>query len=281
MKSKGVVLFAHNNELINYVRQAVFCAKQVRLHLDLPTTLVTSTPDALEDTHRATFDQVITVEPQQTSNQKTYRDARNKRVRGNWYNGDRSSVYDVTPYDETIVMDTDYIINNDNLKKCFEFDCDFQIWKGGTYINSNAQFWRILQVSDPSIEMYWATVFYFKKNEKMRLFFNLVQYIRDNWQAYRYVYHIATSNYRNDHAFSMAIHIMNGHEAGAEWPQPLPGELYYSYDRDQLLDFRDNKFTVLLADPNSPNMKVTTLPNESLHVMNKMSLERYLEKELI
>ena len=51
MKSRGVVLFAHNNELINYVRQAVFCAKQITMHLKLPVTLVSSTVDdiSIED----------------------------------------------------------------------------------------------------------------------------------------------------------------------------------------------------------------------------------------
>jgi hypothetical protein len=277
MKSRGVVLFAHNNELINYVRQAVFCAKQITMHLKLPVTLVSSTVDDISIEDHAVFDKIITVEKQSTRNNKTYRDARNKRVQGSWYNGDRSSVYDLTPYEETIVMDTDYIINNAQLLDCFNIDCSLQIWKGGTYINSMAKFWRIANVSDPSIEMYWATVFYFKKNERTRRFFNLVKHIKDNWTYYRYVYHIQPTNFRNDFAFSIAIHIMNGFSSEAEWPQPLPGELYYSFDRDQLLDFKDNKFTVLLVDPKRQKNTVTTLPGESLHVMNKISLEKYLD----
>ena len=90
MKSRGVVLFAHNNELINYVRQAVFCAKQITMHLKLPVTLVSSTVDDISIEDHAVFDKIITVEKQSTRNNKTYRDARNKRVQGSWYNGDRS-----------------------------------------------------------------------------------------------------------------------------------------------------------------------------------------------
>ena len=72
MKSRGVVLFAHNNELINYVRQAVFCAKQITMHLKLPVTLVSSTVDDVSIEDHAVFDKIITVEKQSTRNNKTF-----------------------------------------------------------------------------------------------------------------------------------------------------------------------------------------------------------------
>ena len=40
--SKGIVLFAHNNDTIDYVAQAVFCCKKIKEHLKLPVTLITS-----------------------------------------------------------------------------------------------------------------------------------------------------------------------------------------------------------------------------------------------
>jgi len=40
--SKGIVLFAHNNDAIDYVAQAVFCCKKIKEHLKLPVTLITS-----------------------------------------------------------------------------------------------------------------------------------------------------------------------------------------------------------------------------------------------
>ena len=33
--TKGVILFANNNDQIDYVRQAIFCAKQVQKYLKL------------------------------------------------------------------------------------------------------------------------------------------------------------------------------------------------------------------------------------------------------
>ena len=39
--SSGVLLFAFNNEQVDYVSQAQYLAKRIRKYLDLPTTLVT------------------------------------------------------------------------------------------------------------------------------------------------------------------------------------------------------------------------------------------------
>ena len=39
--SSGVLLFAFNNEQVDYVAQAQYLAKRIRKYLDLPTTLVT------------------------------------------------------------------------------------------------------------------------------------------------------------------------------------------------------------------------------------------------
>jgi len=51
----GVLCFAHNNGKVDYLKQADFLAKRVKQHLNLPTTLVTSTPqDLIQDT---VFDQ--------------------------------------------------------------------------------------------------------------------------------------------------------------------------------------------------------------------------------
>jgi hypothetical protein len=279
MATKGVVLFAHNNGRINYVRQAVYCARQIRRHLDLPTTLVTSTPEALTKSFKTVFKSVVTVETPVDSNIKTFRDARHKRFKSPWYNFNRADAYDVSPYDETIVMDTDYILANDSLLGCFKTNSDFQIWKGGHYINTVMSEWSIRKVSDGTIDMYWATVFYFRKTKKMNVFFNLVKHVRDNWDYYRYIYMIPTLQYRNDHAFSIAIHTMNGYRPADEWPVAPPGNLYYSYDRDELQDFDGKTFTVFLADTSSQNnMSVTRLTKENLHVMNKLSLERFIDR---
>ncbi len=67
--SNGVLCFAHNNGKIDYLKQAEFLAKRVKQHLNLPTTLVTSTPQSLNS--NKVFDQVIKI-ADDNSNVKLY-----------------------------------------------------------------------------------------------------------------------------------------------------------------------------------------------------------------
>ena len=36
--NRGVLLFAHNNKKIDYIKQAIFCAKKIKKHLDRCTS---------------------------------------------------------------------------------------------------------------------------------------------------------------------------------------------------------------------------------------------------
>ena len=67
--SNGVLCFAHNNGKVDYLKQAKFLAKRVKQHLNLPTTLVTSTPQELAN--NTVFDQVIEI-ADNNSNVKRY-----------------------------------------------------------------------------------------------------------------------------------------------------------------------------------------------------------------
>ena len=48
--SNGVVLFAFNNSSIDYIKQAIYCAKNVKKYLNLPVQLVTDGIDYISDT---------------------------------------------------------------------------------------------------------------------------------------------------------------------------------------------------------------------------------------
>jgi len=68
--------------------------------------------------------------------------------------------------------------------------------------------------------MWWATVMMFRKSNHARLIFESMQMIRDNWTHYRNLYKNTTATYRNDHALSIALGIVNGHtltHAGIPW----------------------------------------------------------------
>ena len=281
--TKGVLLFAQNNPSIDYVKQSIFCAKKIKKHLKLPVALATDNIDYLKTAfpfYSSYIDTVIELDYEQNDQKRKFYDGTMSNRTLSWKNQQRSNCYFLTPYDETIVMDTDVVICNNQLLHSFDYNQDFLLYKISKDINSERtdprQFERI---SDRSIDMFWATVFYFKKTEFTKFFFDLVSHVKENWHYYRLIYQIPQKNYRNDFSFSIAIHILNGFQK-SDWPKSLPGNLWYSTDRDVCINMDREKFTFLLDKKDWPgHYTVGSIKDANIHIMNKFSLNRLVDKE--
>jgi hypothetical protein len=189
----------------------------------------------------------------------------------------RIKSFELSPFDETLVIDCDYFINNDKLKHCWEQPHDFLIFKDAMDLSGYRNDPRLKSVSDKSIDFYWATVFFFRKNSNTEIFFNYLGHIQENWNYYRHIYQIDHSLYRNDYAFSIAIHVMNGYQKG-NWAYSLPGKLYYTTDRDLLMDYKNQSMKFLIEKQNyKGEYTLIKIDNLNVHVMNKFSLSRILD----
>jgi hypothetical protein len=282
--SKGVMLFAQNNHTIDYIKQAVFCAKKIKKHLNLPVALATDNPDYLKSAfpyYERYIDHVVTLEWYACDQKRTYRDGTMSTRDLEWRNHNRSTVYDLTPFDETLVMDTDFLVGNDILLNAFETDQDFLIYRHITDLNMDRpDEFRFNKISDRSVDMYWATVFYFRKTEGMKLFFDLITHIKENWNFYRLTYQIPRKTFRNDFAFSIAIHILNGFQR-TSWPKVLPGRLWFTSDSDVLIKMEDEQYTFLLDKKHwIGHYNVGSIKDANIHIMNKFSLDRAISEVL-
>jgi len=186
--------------------------------------------------------------------------------------------YDISPFDETLVIDTDYIINNDKLKYCWEQPHDFLINKNATDLSGYRYDPRLHTLSDKSITFYWATVFFFRKTLSTKVFFDYLGHIKENWNYYRLVYQIENALYRNDFAFSIGIHIMNGYQEG-DWTRELPIRMLFTTDKDVLVACKDNDMKFLVQKEKFLG-EYTLLKTSGLnvHVMNKFSLSRTIRE---
>lgn len=273
--TKGVVLFAFNTE-IDYVKMSIHSAERIKKHLGLPVTLVTDSRDYLnKDFYDKLylFDSVIKYEDNTVQTRK-FSDGNVKSTNHVWKNTTRSDVYSLSPYDETLVLDVDYIINSSFLLNCFELKSDFLIYKNSCDLSGWRKTNEFKYVNQYSIPFYWATVFYFKKNKKNKIFFNLVQYIRDNWDYYRLIYQINDKKFRNDYAFSIAIHILNGMDVDC-FDDIIPGKKFYTLDKDILISLDDNSCVFLVEKENKLDEYVPIrISDLDVHIMNKHSLLR-------
>ena len=281
--SKGALIFAQNNSEIDYVKIAIFAAKRVKEYLGIPVSLVTDSKTWLYESDvnpEEVFDKIIDISANNDfikAQNRSFHDGTVTRKILKWKNFSRSDCYDLSPYDETLVLDSDYIVCSDSLKNIWDNAYDFAIYKEAYDLAR----WRVPYhyINQYSVPFYWATVFYFKKTEATEAFFELVKHIKENWTYYRMLYSIDAITYRNDFSFSIAINIMNGGNPNGDFVSPLPGKLYYAIDKDVIIDIKDDKCKLLVEKENFPG-EYTALKTNGIdvHLMNKYSMARIIDE---
>ena len=126
VKSRGVLLFAFNSS-IDYVKIAKQCARLVKSNLNLPVTLITDDPTT------DWCDNVILV----TNDVENYKSALDL---SSWKNFDRYRAYELSPYDETLVIDTDYLVLDNSLLNLFGMEYDYRIMESNNTIDESWDF---------------------------------------------------------------------------------------------------------------------------------------------
>ena len=287
--SRGIVLFGINNTQIDYVQLAVMAAGFIRKNMPgTPIALITDVHS--RDAHNSKgrwhlddfFDHVIltNVDKQEFENRRAYRDTRYYSVDATFKNENRSTVFNLSPFDETLLIDVDYLITNNALDAVWGNEEDFLINKNATNLFHAPLMNSEFRLNPYGIRMYWATVVYFKKTEKTKLIFDLVEHIKDNWEYYVMLYEMPGKLFRNDYAFSIAIHILNGlidsNEVAKDLPIPV---IHTALDLDQLYKIVSPNELLFFANDIQENWKfyVTNLKGINVHCMNKISLLNNME----
>lgn len=275
---RGVVLFAINNEKIDYITLAKLSAERVKRFLGLPVAVITDSHD-LKYLTDSPFDQVIEIQNPDDCNLRRYHNGTREFDNLEFKNQSRSRIYELTPFEETLVIDSDYLISNDILSYCWSQDENFLIYKNSVDIARFRDDSEFLKINDYTIDFYWATVFFFRKCRETEVFFNLICHIKDNWNYYRFLYNIGPKLYRNDYSFSIGIHILKGFK-NTNWPKELPGKLFYSLDRDILTSINGRSFTFLI-EKEYEQEKYTLIKTQdiSVHVMNKFSILELIKND--
>lgn len=284
--TNGVVLIAHNNEEIDYFRIACANAQMIRKNLKVPVTLVTDNGSYSwgktslgQDRIDSIFDQIIEVDRNwEFRNPRIYSDTKYTNKTLEFYNCRHWQIFELSPYDETLFIDADYLIMSDSLNQCWGSTHDIMI---DNRIYSNFGNIETRLIDDFGISLYWATVVYFKKTDFARHFFNLISYIEDNYQYFRDLYTIRSGMFRNDNAFSIAVHTMKGFAEGKQSEiglLPIPA-LYMSWDTADVVDIPEKNQLILIDEINNTH-RLIKVKDTDIHVMNKWSINRISDKLL-
>lgn len=235
-KSKGVVIFANNTETVNYIAIAKQAQRLVERFWQLPVTIISD----------------------QTSQPRNSRYSIDSNKFEQWNNRGRSSAYDVSPYEQTIVIDCDYLVFDTNLLKVLDTVVDYNIARHNRFVDNE---WAQTTMGPYSLPTLWATVLVFNKTPRARMLFDLVKRIEDNYAYYRKLYNLKETNYRNDYAFTIADVILNGYTQDPAnylpWPIHTVGSPIESLavDRSRLLL--------------KTRQQALVLPLQDLHIISK------------
>lgn len=277
--NRGALIFAHNNRNIDYALIALISGSLVKKNLQVPVSLVTdsSTITWMKESGRydqavAVFDKIITVPKPITNNSRRLNDGVNGEVVP-FVNTNRASVWDLTPYDRTLLLDSDFLIFSDKLNEYWDVDEDILIADAMNDVYDQSRVGcHDIYVSDTGIHLYWATTVMFTKNQRAKSFFDLVEFIRVNYQYYGDLFRFDTRQYRNDIAFSIAKHIIDGFETDTTMTLP---SLLTILDRDILHSVDEHgKLTFLVTPMADSNYCAIAMKNTDLHIMNKQSIIR-------
>ena len=252
--SKGILIHAFGDDLIDYYKLANYCASLVRKHLDLPIACITDNPSKIHGMQ-------YVIEAQSDTNQK-------RTIAGgkyNYKNDTRILSYELTPFDKTLLIDSDYLIFNSNLLKWFDTDYEFVCPHKMYYPGQSAKEFYIYN----NIVQMWATVVYFNKSQFSQSVFDHWKMVQENYDYYTSLLNVY-GVYRNDYSLSLALHTMGGYtKPNVEMFSLLTIPSHY-----KILDIENDRVLI------ERNGKLVVLNKTNIHVMDKAHLLGKIHEEV-
>jgi hypothetical protein len=169
--SKGYIVLAQNTADVDYVKQAYVLALSIHA-TQSETAISIVTNDNVPEEYQDVFDQIIPIPWIDSTPESRY------VAEHRW------KIYHVTPYDETIVLDTDMLMLediNDWWWYCQDHDllfCSQVLDYKGDIINNSV--YRKTFVANKLPSPYFA-LHYFKKSEQAEYFYKVLEFVVNNW----------------------------------------------------------------------------------------------------
>jgi len=257
--TSGVLIFAFNNEHIDYLAMANWSAKNIRRHLQLPVAVVT---DQIVPTDYY-FEQVIPAKPYNGDIRK-FADQENNVT---WYNGNRIDAYKLSPWAQTLVLDADYVVASNELKKVIVMKENFVAHKTAYDVVNQDNFDELNNFGHYNMPMWWATVMMFRRSSEAKLIFDSMSMIKNNWQHYKDLYNAIHPTYRNDFALSIALNTVNGHTLNHT---SIPWGLASLTPAHKLSQISEDNYRIDFLTPDRKPRYITL--SQDFHAMGKKHL---------
>lgn len=211
--SKGFLVLAQNTDTVDYVQQAYALAQSIKFSQTEVTSVSIITNNSVPEKYKTVFDNIIPI--------PWYKEGNKFQAENRW------KVYHATPYDETIVLDTDMLLlediaewwnycSNHNLKFCS------RIKNHKSDVVATDPIHRKTFIVNNLTSPYYA-LHYFKKSTQAHEFYKVLEFVVNNWEWCWTKF--APEEYQNwlsmDLAVAIAIEITGQYEAVLDQASPL------------------------------------------------------------
>lgn len=181
--SRGYIVIAQNNDTVDYLEQAYALALNLKLTQSTVSNLTVcvdpKTKSMITQKHKKAFDKIVDIP--WTDNAED----------AEWKINNKWKYYYMTPYDETIILDTDMIFPTD-VSHWWEQLSSKDVWactNVKTYRNElvNDMYYR-LDLKRNKMPNIYTAFFYFKKSDTATELFKMIQIIFENWERFYFKY---------------------------------------------------------------------------------------------
>ncbi len=283
--TQGICFYAYNNEHIDYVRLSMFAAKKAKKYLDRPTCLITDSgsyswlqESFTQEVIMQSFDHIVLTDDSLEKNIRVHHDSPWTEFKAQFSNSNKHKIWEYSPFDQTLLLDIDYILKTDYLEHVFDSYTGVAMFDKATTLRNASVHPNEKRLSYNGIKMWWSTVVYFDRSETSKLFFDMWEHVKDNYQFYKLLYNFPGHMYRTDYCVSIAAHILDG---------MLPGDTINNFNstmqnlsqKDDIIKSVDDETWICLAHDPVENWKNLLVRHEKydIHCMNKRALGRLIE----
>jgi hypothetical protein len=193
--SKGFLVLAQNSD-VDYVRQAYALALSIKATQPTINNISLVTNDVVPEEYRSVFDQIIPIPFGDAASSSTW------KVENRW------KLYYASPYDETIIFDTDMLVL-DNIEAVWKFVNNRDLFFTSSVVDYknrviNNPTYRKMFVANDLPNLY-SGMCYFRKSDIALEFFKLLEFITYNWEKMYYT--VAPKNMQNFYSFDVSVAI--------------------------------------------------------------------------
>lgn len=290
-ETRGICFFAYNNDQLDYIKLAHIAAGYVKKNMKNNNTCLITDAGSYAwlqqsidpELHDMCFDEVVVHDPKHEQNARRHYDSPWTEFSAQFSNSNKHEIFELSPYDKTILLDTDFIVQNNFYDYIFETEVPFAIHKTASYLEHQPPYLNEQTLNEAGVHHWWSTVVYFDKSQyEAKVFFDTWAHVKEHWDYYHLLYQFPQGLFRTDFCVSIAAHLLNGYNNDGYVHDFMNLPMKNMDQKDDIIEIKGTNDWILLSHNRKEQWKNILVRNEdtNIHAMNKRAVLRHADRIL-